>query len=389
MTLDYVLQDQPELAPGLPFSIDRVRSPQYGRYLDDLEPGLVFRHPRGVTVDAGMARAFNATFLEANPLYLNREFAQAHGFDDTPLSPQLVFNVVLSLGVQNDSEKAIANLGYYQARFLRPAYPGDTLRALTRVVDRKDRGEGKPGIVHVHTVGVNQHDQVVLQYERKIMVGRRGDRPPTAPPPSERPGFPWAEQPRLALPLADGPFPGTLTGPSTYLEDFAVGDLIVHGNGRTVTDEHMAWSYGVANTHPLHSDRLYSTGLSGAMSGEPIVYGGLVFAWLQGLASRDVSENALWELGFTEGYHTQPTVSGDTLTALSRVLAVDPGPEGAGAGVLTLQLIGMKNVTAADALDRYGEDLFVKETAKRTLGKDKIPAKVFEVERRLLVKERG
>ena len=55
---------------------------------------------------------------------------------------------------------------------------------------------------------------------------------------------------------------------------------------------------------------MYSAARSGAMSGEPIVYGGLVFAWLAGLASRDTSENALWDLGYTEGYHTQPTVGG-------------------------------------------------------------------------------
>ena len=53
-----------------------------------------------------------------------------YGFTDLPASPQMVFNVVLSLGVQNDSEKAIANLGYYDAQFLRPVYPGDTMRAL-------------------------------------------------------------------------------------------------------------------------------------------------------------------------------------------------------------------------------------------------------------------
>ncbi len=393
MTMGFVLQDQPELGPGVAFDEERVRAPEYGRFLDDLEPGLVFRHPRGITLDAGMARAFNATFLEANPLYLNREYARAHGFDDTPLSPMLVFNVVLSLGVQNDSEKAVANLGYYRARFLRPAYPGDTLRALTRIVERRDRGEGRPGIVHLQTVGVNQRDQVVLRYERKIMVGHRGEGSLASPAPAKRPEFPWEIRPRTELPLGAAPYPEDLTGPDTYLEDFAAGDVILHGNGRSVTDEHMAWSYGVGNTHPLHSDRLYSTGLSGAMGGEPIVYGGLVFAWLQGLASRDVSENALWELGFTEGYHTQPTVSGDTLGALSRVLAVELGPAGVQAGVqtgvLTLQLIGVKNLTAADALARFGEDLFVKETAKRALGKDKIPAKVFEVERQLLLKRRG
>lgn len=49
---------------------------------------------------------------------------------------------------------------------------------------------------------------------------------------------------------------------------------------RTITDEHVPWTYRMGNTHPLHYDRLYSSGLSGPMSGEPIVYGGLVFGWL-------------------------------------------------------------------------------------------------------------
>jgi hypothetical protein len=89
----------------------------------------------------------------------------------------------------------------------------------------------------------------------------------------------------------------------------------------------------VGNTHPLHFDRVFSSGLSGKMSGDPIVYGGLVFAWLEGLASRDVSENSVWELGFTEGYHTQPAVSGDTVAALSRVLAAEDAPGDAGCTV--------------------------------------------------------
>ena len=150
----------------------------------------------------------------------------------------------------------------------------------------------------------------------------------------------------------------------------------------------MALTYGVGNSHPLHFDRIFSSGLSGKMSGEPIVYGGLVFAWLDGLASRDVSEHAVWELGFTEGYHTQPAFAGDTVGALSRILAVEEAPGAAEFAVVTMQLIGVKNISAAAALEQYGADLFIKEDAKRELGKDKIPAKIFEIERRLLLKRR-
>ncbi|MDZ7781597.1 MAG: hypothetical protein U5K56_01150 [Halioglobus sp.] len=165
-------------------------------------------------------------------------------------------------------------------------------------------------------------------------------------------------------------------------------EIIVHANGRTITDEHMALTYMVGNSHPLHFDRVFSGSRSGKMSGEPIVYGGLVFAWLEGLASRDVSENAVWELGFTEGYHTQPAFTGDTLGAISRVLEVEDAPDAQGLGIVTLQLIGVKNLAADDALQRYGADLFVKENDKRELGMDKIPDKIFEIERRLLIKRR-
>lgn len=388
MSISMALKQQNELAGDVEVDLERVRAPQYGRYLDEFVPGQVFVHPRGYSFERAGLLDFARIFMQTNPLYLNGDYAKAHGFPDLPASPQMVFNVVLSLGVQNDSEKAIANLGYYNVQFLAPVYAGDTVRAYTKVIDRKERGEDKPGIVLIRTLGVNQKGQVVLQYERKIMVSWRGKRPPTTPAPDQPVEFPWVENPTLELPVAATPFPADLTGPNTYFEDFTSGDIIVHPNGRTITDEHMALTYAVGNTHPLHFDRVFSTGLSGKMSGEPIVYGGLVFAWLEGLASRDVSENALWELGFTEGYHTQPAVSGDTVAALSRVLAAEPLSDDDKAGIVTFQLIGVKNISAAKALETHGADLFIKENNKQKLGKDKIEHKIFEIERRLLVKRR-
>ena len=388
MAFSLQITPQPEISADVPVDLGRVRQPQYGRYLDELEPGQVFEHPRGFTFDRANMLDFARTFMQANPLYLNLQYARAYGFRDLLASPQMVFNVTLSLGVQNDSEKAIANLGYYQVQFLRPVYPGDTLRAFTKVLERKDRGPDKPGIARIRTVGVNQDDEVVLQYERKIMVGWRGDRLPTTPAPDVQVDFPGEASPAVALPLAGKGIAAGLTGPNTYAEDFSPGDIIVHANGRTITEEHMALTYLVGNSHPLHFDRIFSSGLSGKMSGEPIVYGGLVFAWLDGLASRDVSEHAVWELGFTEGYHTQPAFAGDTVGAISRILAVEDAPGAAGYAVITMQLIGVKNMSAATALAEYGADLFIKEDAKRELGKDKIPAKIFEIERRLLIRRR-
>ncbi len=389
MSFSFTANDQRELANSVPVDLKQASFPQYGRYLDDFNPGEVFAHPRGFTFTRSAMIAFSRTFLQANPLYLNVEYARALGFGDLPASPQMVFNVVLSLGVQNDSEKAMANLGYYQVQFLRPVYPNDTLTAMTQVVERKERGEDKPGIVKIRTLGLNQDGQVVLQYERKIMVPWRGNRPGTSQPKAESVQFPWVERASIELPLAASGSHEQLTG-ETYYEDFSVGDIIVHPNGRTITDEHLALTYLTGNTHPLHFDSVYSQGLNGKMSGTPIVYGGLVFAWLDGLASRDIGENALWELGFTEGYHTQPAVSGDTVYAISRILAKEDLDDSNGihAGIVTAQLIGVKNISGKNALESFGEGLFLKENNKKKLGKDKIPQKIFEIERRLLLLKR-
>ena len=384
---------QLELAGKVEVDLRSVRYPHYGRYLEEFVPGQVFVHPRGFTFLAAQMEAFARTYMQCNPLYLNEQYARANGFSGLLASPQMVFNVVLSLGVQNDSEKAMANLGYYDAQYLRPVHALDTIRSLTKVIDRKERGAGKPGIVTIRTLGINQNDEVVLQYERKIMVAGQGDRPSTTPlPPSaEKAAFPWVEDAEVLLPDFPAQLPSRLTGPNSWFEDFTVGEVIVHANGRTITEEHLPLTYAVGNTHPLHFDRLFSAGLSGKMSGDPIVYGGLVFAWLEGLASRDVSENSVWELGFTEGYHTQPSVSGDTVAALSRVLAAEdaPGDLGAKFGLVSFQLIGVKNISAANAFAKYGEDLFIKENDKKEMGKEKIDQKIFEIERRLLIRKRG
>ncbi|TNF23954.1 MAG: acyl dehydratase [Deltaproteobacteria bacterium] len=379
------------LAPKVPVTLGRVRVPEYGHYLEDFVPGTVFAHPRGVTLTRGQMLAYATTFMEANPLYLNEAYAMSMGYDSLPAAPHMVMNLALSLGVQNDSEKAIANLGYYDVRFLRPVYAGDTLTGKSRVVERRDRGPGKPGIITVETLAENQRDDVVIQYRRKIFVPRRGDAPidPAARVIADL-SFPFAARPTVHIPwpARRPPTANGLTSDTSFFEAFEVGDVIVHKNGRTITDEHVPWTYGVMNTHPLHYDRLYSTALDGPMSGEPIVYGGLVFAWLLGLASRDVTENAVWDLGYHDGYHTQPTFAGETIAAISRVLAVEPWRD-RGAGVVRMQLIGVKGLRAEAALDRFGEDLFIAENDKKGLGKSKIPEKIFEIERAVLLRSGG
>ena len=325
--------------------------------------------------------------MQANPLYLNEHYAQSIGFERMLVSPLMVLNIAFGLSVQNDSEQAIAHLGYYDVVFTRPVYIGETLQSETKVLYRRWRGVDKPGIVRVRTLARNQNDEIVISYERAILV-----------PPSEtvleelsESGSPTSRKTDETL-VIELPFGGpkslrSLTGNNTYYEDYRLGQIILHRNGRTVTDEHIPWTYRLGNTHPLHYDRQYSSTRTGPMSGEPTVFGGIVFAWLEGLASRDISENALCDIGYTEGYHTNPVKTGDTLYALSRVLAKKDCQSDLGIGTITTQLVGIKNMTGEHALRQYGQEIFQRESNKQR--NNRIPVKIFEIERRLLVKKRA
>jgi 2-methylfumaryl-CoA hydratase len=392
------------VAASVPVDLAAVATRVYGAALEDCAPGTIFRHPRGLTLDAGLMADYARTFSEMNPIHLNRVAARAAGYRDIPAVPHLLLNVALSLGVQTDSERAVANLGYDDVRYLRPVYAGDTLTSLTRVVSRRERGPGRPGIVTVETRALNARGQVVVRYLRRIMLPRDAARPGVVdghPPGADQAVF-AAEADTLRVPRPrEVAAPLGLTTEGSLFGAFRTGQILLHVNGRTVTDEHLAWTNRLGNTHPLHVDAPYAAARSGPMSGRPIVYGGLVLAWVLGLASRDTAENAAWDLGLTAAHHTAPTVSGDTLTAISRVLSVSScgpewGPASGNLGIVRLQVIGLRNLRPAEALARHGAALFATEEGKVAPSDAaasgapaeavRIPEKVLELERALLVR---
>jgi len=126
-----------------------------------------------------------------------------------------------------------------------------------------------------------------------------------------------------------------LTRGDNLYEDFVVGDVIVHPRGRTVGDEHMALTNIVLNTAQIHFNQaMCDADPKTYYNARRIIYGGVVFAFVSGLASEETAENAVAELSYDEGRHLNPVFAGDTLFAESTVLSktdVDPriGPKSA------------------------------------------------------------
>jgi itaconyl-CoA hydratase len=132
-----------------------------------------------------------------------------------------------------------------------------------------------------------------------------------------------------------------LTRDGTYFEDFKVGDTLVSPRGRTLSDaEHMAWTSIVMNTAQLHFNQaMCDASPETYFGGRRVVYGGLVLAFVAGLASEETTENALAELSFDNGRHTHPVFAGDTLFAESQVTSKRDS-ERPDAGIVGFRLIG-------------------------------------------------
>ncbi|MDA1117769.1 MAG: MaoC family dehydratase [Proteobacteria bacterium] len=104
-----------------------------------------------------------------------------------------------------------------------------------------------------------------------------------------------------------------------YYEDFAVGDTYKHWPGRTLTAADNTWfTLLTMNQHPIHFDEEYAKTTE---FGKPLVNSTLTLAVVVGMSVRDVSQNAVANLGWTDIVMPAPVFNGDTLYAESTVLA--------------------------------------------------------------------
>lgn len=125
------------------------------------------------------------------------------------------------------------------------------------------------------------------------------------------------------------------TSDHNYYENFEVGDVYQHTRGKTVSEmDNVLLTNMVLNTAQDHFNE------ENSQFGDRVVYGGINLAIVCGLASEDVAENAIAELGYDEIRFTNPVFHGDTLTAESEVLEKRDSSVRPDGGVVTFEVRG-------------------------------------------------
>lgn len=307
-----------------------------GRFFEDYRVGQVLEHAVPRTVSGGERALYHALYPARHALYSSDEFARACGLPASPIDDLAAFHLVFGKTVPDVSLNAVANLGYAQGLWRVPVYPGDTLRARSEVIGLKQNSNGKTGVVWVRTTGLNQRDEVVLEYVRWVMV-RKHDAGAAAPEtivPELAPAVPAAD-----LVVPDGldftQYDFTLSGEPHRWGDYAIGETIDHVDGVTVEEaEHMMATRLWQNTAKVHFDT------SARPDGTRLIYGGHVISMARALSFNGLA-NAQMIVALNGGAHANPCLAGDSIHAWTEVL--DKAETGVpGVGALRLRLVATK-----------------------------------------------
>jgi itaconyl-CoA hydratase len=150
----------------------------FGRYFEDFTIGDVYEHRPGRTITETDNTWFTLLTMNTHPLHFDAEYAKKSEFGRCIVASPLTVALMVGMSVSDVSQKAIANMGWTNIRMTAPLFAGDTLYAESEVLaKRESKSRPTAGLVTVKTRGFNQEGVMVCDFERTILIARRGFAP--------------------------------------------------------------------------------------------------------------------------------------------------------------------------------------------------------------------
>jgi acyl dehydratase len=118
---------------------------------------------------------FTLLTLNTNPIHFDARHAAQTEWGKPLVDSTFTLALVTGLSVIDVSERAV-NLGWREVRLPAPVFAGDTIRAETEILEKRE-SKSRPGfgVVTVRSRGLNQDDVVVIEFERTVLVPLAAD----------------------------------------------------------------------------------------------------------------------------------------------------------------------------------------------------------------------
>lgn len=146
-----------------------------GRYYEDFIVGDVYKHWPGRTISETDNTWFTLLTMNTHPLHFDSAYAAQSEFGQVLVNSCLTLSIVVGMSVSDVSQKAIGNLGWNDIKLTKPVFVGDTIYAQTTVLSKRESASRPTqGIVNVHTVGLKADGTVFIEFDRTVLVPKRG-----------------------------------------------------------------------------------------------------------------------------------------------------------------------------------------------------------------------
>jgi len=147
----------------------------FGRYYEDFVVGDIYEHRPGRTISETDNTWFTLLTMNTHPLHFDAEYGKASEFGKCIVASPLTLAILVGMSVTGVSQKAIANMGWKDIRMTAPVFAGDTLYGESEVLEKRDsKSRPTAGLVTVRTIGKNQDGKIVCEFERTVLVAKRG-----------------------------------------------------------------------------------------------------------------------------------------------------------------------------------------------------------------------
>ena len=146
-----------------------------GKYFEELESGMKFKHALGRTVTEIDNVLFSALTMNTQPLHVDENFASKTEFGQRLVNGLYTLGLVVGLTVSELTEGTIvANLGYDKVVHPNPVFHGDTIYAESEIIEKREsKSRPDAGIVRIKCWGRKPDGTVVVEFERTAMFLKR------------------------------------------------------------------------------------------------------------------------------------------------------------------------------------------------------------------------
>jgi acyl dehydratase len=146
-----------------------------GLYFEQFEIGMAFHHEIRRTVTDMDNILFSSLTYNPAAIHIDHEYAKGTEYGKPLMNSIFTLGLVIGLSVQDTTlGTTIANLGMTDTTFPKPVFAGDTIHAVTKVIELRDsKSRPTQGIVTFEHLGLNQRDEIVCRTLRGALMMRK------------------------------------------------------------------------------------------------------------------------------------------------------------------------------------------------------------------------